>query len=471
MKGLPVLDRTVFHRYAGLSLPRHVAYPMPSWWKALSPADAKATRERAMASPVARDLSLYLHIPFCEALCKFCACNRVIVRKGAVNAGNRVERFLNSIESEIASRSGVCEDRLVRQIHWGGGTPTYLECDEIERLHRAVTKRFHIAPDAEVSIEIDPRVTSREQMQLLASLGFNRVSLGVQDFDPHVQEHVRRVQPFEMVQECVTQAREAGFKSINFDLIYGLPFQTRESVRDTVNRTVELSPDRIAFYHYAQIPEKIANHRAIDHTALPDSNTKLDMFLETRDRLAEATYDFIGLDHFAKPDELLARARREGTLNRNFQGMTTGADLDLIGFGPSAISVIPGQAYWQNEHEPEEYANAIAQGESATRGMELSREDAIRQWLLLRLYCDASVKADQVKSVWGIDFNTHFAGELARLATLEKDGLVRLSPDGSVELTDPLGRVLMRNIAAVFDTYLDADAYQSGQAQAFSRNA
>jgi oxygen-independent coproporphyrinogen-3 oxidase len=444
---------------------------MPSWWRSLSASEAGTIRQRHLTWENQPDLSLYLHIPFCEALCKFCACNRVIMRKEAIHANDRVERFLQAIEREIALRGQETKGRLVRQIHWGGGTPTYLNCGQIERLYSALVTHFSIAKDAEISVEIDPRVTTFEQLQLLSSLGFNRVSMGVQDFDPKVQKHVNRVQPFETVQRCVDSARGAGFASINFDLIYGLPFQTRETVQETLDGTVKLSPDRIAFYHYAQIPDVIANQRAIDHTALPDSEAKLDMFLDARVRLADAGYDFIGLDHFAKPDEMLARAQREGTLNRNFQGMTTGADLDLIGMGPSAISVFPGRAYLQNEHDPEPYAAAIANDAATNRGLQLSGQDALRQWLLLRLYCDGAIDARSIERHWGIDYRTTFNKELTGLQLLQEDGLVELSPDGSFTLTDPLGRVLMRNVAALFDAYLDAKAYRAGQAKTFSCNA
>jgi oxygen-independent coproporphyrinogen-3 oxidase len=471
MSLLPLIDRARFTRYAGLSLPRHVAYPMPSWWRPITPAEAANLRRRGLAAIPQRDLSLYLHVPFCEALCKFCACNRVIMRRGAVQAGTRVEQFLAAMEQEITRRSEEVQGRPVRQIHWGGGTPTYLNEAEIARLHNALTHNFQVMADAEISIEIDPRVTTRGQLQLLASLGFNRVSLGVQDFDPHVQAHVNRVQPYEMVEQCVSTARAAGFSSVNFDLIYGLPYQTRASMQATLEQTVRLAPDRIALYHYAQIPEKVANHRAINHMALPDSDAKLDMFLDARAQLSAAGYEFIGLDHFAKPQEPLARARRDGTLQRNFQGMTTGKDLDLIGMGPSAISVFPGQAYLQNVHDPNDYAAAIQQGEPAERGLELSRDDAIRQWLLLQLYCDAAIDARRAATHWDIDFSTYFAGEMQRLGRLQEDGLVRLRQDGSLQLTDPLGRVLMRNVAAVFDAYLDPQAFHAGQSQAFSRNA
>jgi len=469
---LPVVDRNVFRRYAGLSLPRHVAYPMPSWWRQLAAGEGAAVCDRALAAHPTRELSLYCHIPYCESLCKFCACNRVIMRKKASQAPQRVNAFLQALEDELRAASPRAAGRVVKQLHFGGGTPTYLDEAQLEHLFRVLADHYPIAADAELSIEIDPRVTSREQLQLLASLGFNRVSLGVQDFDPVVQEHVNRVQPYEMVESCVTDARQAGFGSVNFDLIYGLPFQTRESLRQTIEATIQLGPDRIAFYHYAQIPEKIATQRAIDHRALPDSETKLDMFLEARVLLQDAGYQFIGLDHFARPQEPLARAARDGTINRNFQGMTTGADLDLLGFGPSGTSVFPGVAYVQNHHDPQDYAQAVSRGDPWTRGLELSPEDALRQWLLLRLYCDAGIDARQVEQRWELDFRDSFATELKRLEVLEADGLVELSPDGSFRLTDPLGRVLMRNVGAVFDAYLDDDAYQSGQpVAAFSSNA
>ena len=475
---IPDVDRPLFARYAGLSLPRHVSYPMPTWWKPLDGPAAQEMRETNAAGG-ANDLSLYLHIPFCEALCKFCACNRTILRKRSEGAADQAEAYLAAIIREIGQRGpdlGRNRSRPVRQIHWGGGTPTYLNEQQIERLHGAVAEAFSIAEDAEISIEVDPRVTTASQLQTLAKLGFNRISLGVQDFDPQVQQHVRRVQPFEMVQRTVDDARAAGFTSVNFDLIYGLPYQTKATVADTVERAISLSPDRVAFYHYAQIPDKIANQRGIHHDRMPDSDTKLTIFLAAVSRFTAAGYDFIGLDHFAKRDELLSDALRSGKITRNFQGMTTGAELDLVGLGPSAISGFPGGAYLQNIHDPAAYVEMMNAGQDpAVRGLSLTADDAVRQFVINQLYCTAAVVPSVVERRFGIDFPTYFSDEIDRLPPFVRDGLVAMDGGrggrGGFELTYPLGRVLMRNVAAVFDAYLEPEAYRVGESRAFSASA
>lgn len=468
---LPAVDLEVFQRYAGLSLPRHVAYPMPTWWH---PVDAAAAQELRRIGTSERDLSLYLHLPFCQALCTFCACNKTILRREVSDGQARVERYLAALIRELDLRSrDIGAGRVVKQLHWGGGTPTYLDLDQIERLHRATQQRFQLAPDAEVSIEVDPRQTTREQLALLRELGFNRVSMGVQDFDLKVQEHVRRVQPYEMVERLVQDARDVGFTSVNFDLIYGLPYQTRESVAHTVQRALALAPDRVAYYHYAAIPDKVAAQRGLAHDACPGSVEKLAAFLDGVAAFEAAGYEFIGLDHFAKPDEGLARAKRDGTLTRNFQGMTTGAPLDLVGVGCSSISVFPGRGYLQNEHVHDAYAEAIEAGQDpARRGLVLTEADAERQALLLRLYGEGRIEAALHEQRFpGAPFRDRFRAELTKLAELERDGLVRLERDGSFELTWPLGRVLMRNVAAVFDAHLVPDAYKAGQPETFSASA
>lgn len=464
-------DEEVFQRYAGLSLPRHVAYPMPTWWH---PVDmARAAELRALGRSD-RDLSLYLHLPFCEALCTFCACNKTVLRREVGNGQARVERYLAAITKELAWRAeDIGAGRVVRQVHWGGGTPTYLNLDQIERLHRRTAELFQIAPDAELSIEVDPRVTTRQQLQLLRELGFNRVSMGVQDFDAKVQEHVRRVQPYEMVAQLVQDARELGFTSVNFDLIYGLPYQTRATVQETLRRALQLVPDRVAYYHYAAIPDKIAAQRGLHHGACPSSLEKFGSFLDGVAVFEAAGYEFIGLDHFARPDEGLARAKREGTLTRNFQGMTTGGPLDLVGVGASSISVFPGRGYLQNDHVHDAYAERMEDGrEPAIRGLALSKADAERQALLMRLYGEARLDAARHEAEFpGTPFAQRFATELGKLRELEADGLVKVEPDGSFALCWPLGRVLMRNVAAVFDAYLVPDAYRAGQPETFSASA
>ena len=472
MLSLPTVDREVFQRYAGRSLPRHVSYPMPTWWRDIGGDEAATMRGESARAILARDLSLYLHLPFCEALCKFCACNRTIMRKTARGADRRTEAYVAALEGEIRRLGeSVGAGRSVQQIHWGGGTPTYLSPHHIERIQGTLTAAFTVADEAEIAIEIDPRVTSNGQLELLRRLGFNRVSLGVQDFDERVQKHIHRVQPFEMVRQCTDACRDLGFQTVNFDLIYGMPYQTLETVADMIDRTIMLSPDRVAYYHYAQIPEKIANQRGIHHDQMPDSDTKLTMFLMAVELFTSAGYEFVGLDHFAKPDEPLAQAAQDGTINRNFQGMTTGAALDLIGVGASSISQFGGIGYLQNVRDPDGYVDRINDGvDPVIRGTRLTRDDCIRQAVINHLYCYAAVERGRIEDRFDIDFNRYFADELERLKHLEVDGLVVLKP-GELELTYPLGRVLMRNVAAVFDAYLHRDACRVGERHIFSSSA
>ena len=467
------VDMKTFERFAGLSLPRHVSYPMPTWWNTASDADLEVMQQLGDGRPQRVDLSLYVHIPFCQAMCKFCACSRVILRHTAPGSAERCEHYVSALETEIRQvgerhRGG----QLLRQIHWGGGTPTWLSLADIERLARATSDSFTIADDAEISIEVDPRVTAPQQLELLRRLGFNRISLGIQDFDQKVQEHVKRIQPFDMVKATVDTCRDLGFESINFDVIYGLPYQTLETMHRTLEQVIALSPDRVAYYHYAQIPEKIATQVAIHHHMMPDSETKLRILLMGVEMFEKAGYEFIGLDHFARCDEMLSRAARSGTLQRNFQGMTTGGGLDLLGVGASSISHLRQVGFLQNVHGPEVYADAIHEGRSPIhRTRPFTLDDCVRQMVISQIYCGTGVAPEPVEKAFGIEFETYFARELEVLGELEADGLVTIAGGNRVQLTFPLGRVLMRNVAAVFDAYLEPDAYRVGEGSYFSANA
>lgn len=467
------VDLNVFRRYAGLSLPRHVSYPMPTWWTALDTAAVETLLAKARDPQRRTDASLYVHIPFCEQLCKFCACTRIIQRKSAPGAGENTERYLAALERELAHvAKAMGAERVVRQIHWGGGSPTYLSGDQIARVQRTIQRLFPIAPDAEVAMEIDPRSCPVDKLEVIRGLGFNRISLGVQDFDEQVQQHVRRIQSIELVRDTVAAARRLGFDSVNFDLIYGLPYQTTETVRDLIERTIELAPDRIAFYHYAQIPDKIATQRGMDYTKLPDSETKLTMFLIGLHYFPEAGYEFVGLDHFARPEEALSRAVEDGTVQRNFQGMTTGGGLDLYGAGASSISQLMGIGFLQNLREVDDYVACIERGDSPVhRGKPFTRDDLIRQGVLNQLYCAGEIRPAAVEREFGIAFDEYFARELEIMNELERDGLVIVEPGNAVRATLPLGRVLIRTIAAVFDAYLEKDAYRVGDRNCFSANA
>ena len=467
------VDMEVFHRYAGLSLPRHVSYPMPSWWHEMETVEADSLRRDSEEKKPVYDLSLYLHIPFCETLCKFCACNKVILRKGSAGAQRRTEAYLHALEKEIRQLAEtVSSDRRLRQIHWGGGSPTYLTPAQVECIHRSIEEVFTIVSDAEISVEIDPRTTTPEFLKTIRRLGFNRVSMGVQDFDEQVQSHVRRIQPLSMVRDTMVMCRELGFDSVNFDLIYGMPYQTPETIRQTVTQSIELSPDRIAYYHYAQIPEKIATQRGMDYTRLPDSETKLQMFLIGVERFESAGYEFIGLDHFARPEERLAEAYRNGTLQRNFQGMTTGRGLDLLGAGVSAISHYLDEGFLQNHKDLDRYVSSIDKGESPVeRGCRFSFDDRVRQSLIEHLYSYAEIRPDAIENQFDLGFEDYFARELGILEELRRDQLVTFDADGVIRVTLPLGRVLLRNVAAVFDVYLGKESYRCGEKASFSANA
>lgn len=469
----PTFPLETFRKFSGLALPRHVSYPMPTAWSERDGADFLSHLAARAGNPDAPDLSLYFHLPFCETLCKFCACNKMILKKEAKGAEDKKEAYFQALIAEIDRLSKVPGmHRPLRQIHWGGGSPTYLSPDEMGRIQSSVFDRFTLTDDAEVAMEIDPRHTHQETVDTLKRLGFNRVSMGIQDFDPEVQSHVHRIQPFEMVENVVRMLREVEIGQVNFDLIYGMPYQTTQTVREMVEKTLRIRPDRIAFYHYAQIPEKIATQRGMDYTRLPSSEEKLDMFLEATDLFEQAGYEFIGLDHFALADDSLAVARRKGTIQRNFQGMTTHGGLDLIGLGVSSISHLQGVGFWQKVKELESYEAGIESGTVPyDRGILFSRDDLIRQAVLGELYCYGHFDPGAIGAEFGIDSNEYFARELGALTELADDGLVTFQPDGKVAVTYPLGRVLLRNIAAVFDAYLDEDAYKKGDRYYFSVSA
>ncbi|MCG3136787.1 MAG: Oxygen-independent coproporphyrinogen III oxidase [Phycisphaerae bacterium] len=468
------INLEVFRRYAGLSLPRHVSYPMPTGWNPMIGDDFVKMLQTSQQRFPQRHWSLYLHIPFCEALCKFCACNRIILPKKYGDTWQEPTRqYVDILLADLHRLAGVVNSgRQLRQIHWGGGSPTFLPLEQIEQISNTIRQQFNLADDAEISMEIDPRHTSPELLQLLRRLGFNRLSMGIQDFDAQAQEHVKRVQPFEMVRAVVQHARSNGFDSINFDLIYGMPYQTVETIRNTVELAIQLHPDRVAYYHYAQIPHKIATQRGMDYTRLPTSEEKLQMFIVGHRLFTRAGYDFIGLDHFARQSEGLAHAAEEGTLQRNFQGMTTGGGLDLIGVGVSAISHFLEVGFTQNEKEVEKYQQMAGEKRwTVDRGKWFTPDDLIRQAVIHDIYCSAEIVPQRVEQRFGINFDDYFARERSALEVVAQDGLLLAEPDGRWLITYPLGRVLMRNVAAIFDAYLDPEAYRQGDRDYFSANA
>jgi oxygen-independent coproporphyrinogen-3 oxidase len=436
----------LLHRY-NVPGPRYTSYPTaPVWKEDFGPVEYEKILGEG-AGPSSAPLSLYVHLPFCESLCYFCACTVVITRNHSVE-----KSYLSALEKEIAwvsERAG--QDRRVVQLQWGGGTPTYLSSEGLERLAGAFRGAFRFAGDAEVGIEVDPRVTSREQLETLRRLGFNRLSLGVQDFDSEVQKAINRIQPYDETRQLVEAARGLGFDGINMDLIYGLPHQTPESFSVTIDAILAIGPDRLAVYSYANVPW-LKKHQKLLEARLPGEREKFEIFRTALARFAEAGYEYIGMDHFARPEDELSRARRERTLHRNFQGYTTKAGTDLIGMGVSAIGAV-GNAFVQNRRELADYRRAIESVGAATfRGFRLSFDDRLRREVIGNLLSHGVVVAAEIERDFGIDFREYFADALDRLVPCEEDGLVEIS-DTEVRAT-PLGRVFLRNLAMPFDAYL-----------------
>jgi oxygen-independent coproporphyrinogen III oxidase len=427
--------------------PRYTSYPTaPVWTDSFGPLDYQAAIEEAerQTSPV----SLYMHLPFCESLCLFCACN-VIIRKDK----SGTPPYLATLKKEIDHVSrGVSRSRQVAQFHWGGGTPTYLSPQQMEDLFTYTRERFNFAPDAEIGIEVDPRVTSPAHMESLQKLGFNRLSMGIQDFKEDVQKAINRVQPYETTRDIIAHARKLGFDSINVDLIYGLPYQTSESFAHTVEQIVSLSPDRIAMFSYAHVPWlKKQQGSFVGH--LPEGMQKFDIFRNGLLKFLEAGYLYIGMDHFAKESDELAVSQRNRTLHRNFQGYTTKAGADLYGMGITAISSVQ-KTYAQNHREIPGWEKAVNQGGLATmRGYRLSEDDLIRREVISRLLCHTVIVKDEISRKFGVDFDEYFAPELDRLKVPREDGLVIV--DSNEIRTTWLGRIFIRNLAMVFDPYLE----------------
>ena len=453
-----IWDDALIRRY-DLSGPRYTSYPTAvEFSPACGARDMIQAAERSRAS--GGPISLYTHLPFCAHLCYYCACNKVITRKRD-KAMPYVERLLK----EAAMQSQLFgADRPVQQLHWGGGTPTFLPKDVMEHLMAGYGELFNLqsGDDRDYSVEIDPREVDDDTLPTLWKLGFNRISLGVQDVNPQVQKAVNRIQPREMTEAVLNEARRIGFRSINLDLIYGLPYQTPESFAETLESVLDMSPDRLSVFSYAHLPERFYPQTRIQDDTLPSSQQKLTILHNTINRLLEAGYEYIGMDHFARPDDSLAVAQREGRLHRNFQGYTTHSDCDLVSLGVSAIGQTD-EAYFQNNHDLPAWEQAIDAGELATiRGVGLSRNDQIRRWVIGQLICQFRLDREQLKAAWGVSFDGYFADELRRLRTLIQDELV--ADDGRVLQVQPAGRLLIRAICQIFDLYR-----KEGASQRFSR--
>lgn len=426
--------------------PRYTSYPTaPVWKDDFGPDDLE--KYYAIADERATPLSLYMHLPFCESLCLFCACNVSIQKDKSVAIP-----YLAALKREIEHvAKHVSRARPVIQFHWGGGTPTYLSPAQLADLFAFTRERFSFAPDAEIGLEVDPRVTSREHLETLRRLGFNRLSMGIQDFEPTVQQTIHRVQPYELTRNLITAARELGFGSLNIDLIYGLPYQTAETFRATIAQALTLEPDRVAMFSYAHVPW-LKKQQGSFAAHLPEGREKFAIFRAGLEGFLNAGYIYIGMDHFARPGDELAVAQQNRTLHRNFQGYTTKAGADLYGMGVSAISSI-GRAYAQNSREIPAYQTAVKdRGIATMRGYRLSDDDEVRRAVIGRLLCHTVIFKREIEREFGIEFDEYFAGELDRLTEPRDEGLVVLGAD-EIRVT-PLGRIFIRNVAMTFDRYL-----------------
>jgi oxygen-independent coproporphyrinogen III oxidase len=433
----------------GANGPRYTSYPTALQFR--DDFDL-ADYRRAAADPGASetDLSLYFHIPFCDTVCFYCGCNKIATKNRA-----RAKPYLEQMIRELELQASLFDTkRPVTQLHWGGGTPTFLSLNEMSTLMAATREHFALRPDTEgeYSIEIDPREASAQTIAHLRSLGFNRLSLGVQDFDPVVQQAINRVQPLELTVDVMNAARANGFESISVDLIYGLPHQNVKSFQRTLETMLLLAPDRISVFGYAHMPHLFKMQRQMDATALPTPATRLALLRLVIEQLTEAGYVYIGMDHFALPTDELARAQAQRTLHRNFQGYSTRADCDLIGFGASSIGKV-GDVYAQNAKDLPGYGTAIGAGRLAiSRGVRLTADDRLRRDVITELMCNQELRYDEFEATYGVRLPAAFAAEFERLAEFERDGLVARGTNRLEVL--PAGRMFVRNIAMVFDHYL-----------------
>ena len=428
--------------------PRYTSYPTAPEWKD----DFKAPRyvqHLARAEAAAGPLSIYVHLPFCREMCRFCGCNVI-----ATHDRGRADAYLDVLEKEVALVvAHLPTRRAVSQLHWGGGTPTFLDETQLSRCHAILARHFQFLPDAELAVEIDPAITSKSQVELLARLGFNRISMGVQDFNQKVQETVGRIQGEKETADLVAAARAAGFKGVNLDLIYGLPFQTGETWKDTLERILRIRPDRLAVFGFAYVPWSKPHQKLLPQEALPAPQQRVELFLQTVEAFTKAGYRLIGLDHFALESDELARAQSAGTMFRNFQGYTVRPATDTVAFGMSSISDIGG-AYAQNSHKLKDWVEQVEAGTiPVDRGAAMSEDDVLRRFVINRVMCQLRLDLDEVQAQFGVPARALIAASLATgLDELKADGLVTF--DGRLLLVTPLGQLLVRNVAMLFDAYL-----------------
>ncbi|MEL0609440.1 oxygen-independent coproporphyrinogen III oxidase [Vibrio echinoideorum] len=449
-----VWDQEILNKY-NYSGPRYTSYPTAlEFHEAFTVADY----DMACTQYPERPLSLYVHIPFCHKLCYYCGCNKVITRHS-----HKADEYLDVIEHEIRQRASLLNGRQVTQLHFGGGTPTFLTKVQITRLMMILRDEFNFTADAEISIEVDPREIELDVLDHLRSEGFNRLSIGVQDFNKEVQKLVNREQDEEFIIAMVQRAKDLGFRSTNLDLIYGLPKQTQVLFAETLKQVLEMKPGRLSVFNYAHMPQLFAAQRKIKDEDLPEAKEKMAILQDTIETLTGAGYQFIGMDHFALPEDELAVAQREGILHRNFQGYTTQGEADLIGFGVSAISMV-GDAYAQNQKELKKYYAQVNDLRHALwKGVALDSDDLLRREVIKQLICNFKLDKTMIESEFSVDFNRYFKEDLGLLQTFINDELVEVD-DKEIRVT-LRGRLLIRNICMCFDKYLRAKARQ----QQFSR--
>jgi len=454
-----VFDQTLINRY-DQSGPRYTSYPTAVQFHEGFDANAYAAAARE-SNASGRPLSLYFHIPFCDTVCFYCACNKV-----ATKDRTKAQPYLDRVYRELAMQSALFDDdRPVEQLHWGGGTPTFISSAQMRELMAQTGRHFRLLDDdsGEYSIEIDPREVGDDTIGLLREIGFNRMSLGLQDLDPDVQRAVNRIQTAEQTFGVLESARREGFRSISMDLIYGLPLQTPASFLETLDIVVEAAPDRLSVFNYAHLPERFKPQRRINEEELPTPDQKLEILQQVGERLARAGYVYIGMDHFAKPDDELAVAQRNGQLYRNFQGYSTHAHCDLVALGVTSIGMV-GDTYAQNARTLDDYYALIDAGQLAVfRGVALSDDDRLRRAVITQLICNFTLDPADVERDWAIRFDDYFADEMTRLRPMVDDGLLRM--EGRRLEVQPAGRLLIRNICMVFDRYLN----DQGQTARYSK--